>query len=405
MSTPPLVPMPIPDPAAFQSLAPAVHRGSTVVFDSMAAYRDRKSRFYDGYSYGLYGTPTSRALEAAIAALEGATHSFVVPSGMAAITLVTLACVERGRRVLLPDSIYEPVRTLAGTLLTPLRIEAEFYDPLCGAAIARFLDDATALVWVESPGSVTMEVQDVPGIVAAARTRGIPVAADATWATPLRCRALDLGVDFAVSALSKYQNGHSDVLMGAVSVRDAGRYRRLRDVARVLGYGVSPDDCALVLRGLETLGVRLDRAEATALRLAEWLALQPEVAEVLHPAVPSCPGHAAWQRDFRGASGVFSVVLQPWTRPLLADAVETLELFVIGASWGATRSIVAPIDSPPARTTAAWPHAGPLLRISAGLEDAARLVADLERAFAVLRRGRPQPTTGQIVLESQGDKR
>jgi len=404
MPSHPAIP-PIPDPAAFRSLAPAVHRGSTVVFASMAEYGERRSRFYDGYSYGLYGTPTSRALEAAVAGLEGAAHSFVVPSGMAAITLVTLACVAPGRAVLFPDSIYDPARTLAATLLAPFGIEARYYDPLCGNAIAGLLDDATALVWVESPGSVTMEVQDIPAIAAAARARGIPVAADATWATPLRCRTLDLGVDFAVSALSKYQNGHSDVLMGAVSVRDTARYRRLRDVARVLGYGVSPEDCALVLRGMETLEVRLDRSEATALRLAAWLARQPEVARVLHPALPSCPGHMTWQRDFTGSSGVFTVELQPSTRPHLPAAVEALQRFVIGASWGATRSIIAPIDPPPPRTAVARPTGGPLLRISAGLEDAALLIADLERAFAVLRGAPEGGATDCATPEQPGDPR
>lgn len=405
MPLPSPAPAPIPDPATFRSLAPAVLRGSTVVFGSMAEYRERKARFYDGYSYGLYGTPTSRTLEAAIAALERASHSFVAPSGMAAITLVTLACVSQGRRVLFPDSIYDPARTLAATLLAPMGVEAAYYDPLCGAAIADLLDETTALVWVESPGSVTMEVQDVPAIAAAARTRGIPVASDGTWANPLRCRALDLGADFAVSALSKYQNGHSDVLMGAVAVRDPALYRRLRDMARVLGYGVSPEDCALVLRGLETLQLRLDRAEATGLRLAEWLSRQPAVAQVLHPAFPSCPGHATWRRDFQGVSGVFTVALQPWTRALLPAAVEALRHFVIGASWGGTRSIVAPIDPPPLRTAVARPHAGPLLRFSAGLEDPALLLADLERAFAVLRDGAPGRCLEPAASEQPGDLR
>lgn len=382
----PALPPAADDPAAFRSLAPAVHRGSTVVFGSVAEYAGRRDRFYDGYSYGLYGTPTSRDLERRIAALEGAARSFVVPSGMAAIALVTLAVAGAGgAHVLFPDSAYDPVRTMASTLLSPLGVEAGFYDPLAAGGVARCINAATRLVWVESPGSVTMEVQDIPAIAAAARDAGALVAADATWATPLRCRALDLGADFAVNALSKYLNGHSDVLMGAVSVRDEALYRRLRDVARALGHGVSPDDCALVTRGLETLEVRLDRAEATGLRLARWLGRRPEVAAVLHPALPSCPGHAIWRRDFRGASGVFSVVLQPGARARLAAAVGALRHFAIGASWGGTRSLVAPIDPPPLRTAVPWPaSAGPILRFSAGLEDPALLEADLAHAFGLL---------------------
>lgn len=360
-----------------------MHRGSTVVFHSMAAYQGRRDRFYDGYSYGLYGTPTSRELERRIAELEGAARSFVVPSGMAAITLVTLAHAGAGAHVLFPDSAYDPVRTLAATLLAPHGVEVGFYDPLIGGGIAGLLAPATRLVWVESPGSVTMEVQDLPAIAEAAHRHGARVAADSTWATPLRCRALDHGADFAVNAVSKYLNGHSDVLMGAVSVREEGLYRRLRDVARALGHGVSPEDCALVLRGLETLDLRLDRAEQTGLRLARWLAARPEVERVLHPALPSCPGHATWLRDFRGASGVFSVVLRPSTRPRLPDVVEALRCFVIGASWGATRSIVAPVDPAPLRSVVPWANDGPILRISAGLEDADALEADLAQAFAL----------------------
>ena len=368
---------------AFRSLAPAVHRGATVVFGSMAEYGTRRDRFYDGYSYGLYGTPTSRELERRIAMLEGAARSFVVPSGMAAITLVTLACAAAGGHVLFPDSAYDPVRSLAATLLVPLGVEVGFYDPLVRHDMAGLITPSTRLVWVESPGSVTMEVQDLPAIAEAARLHGVRVAADSTWATPLRLRALEHGADFAVNAVSKYLNGHSDVLMGAVSVRDEGLYRRLRDMARALGHGVSPEDCALVMRGLETLELRLDRAEATGLRLARWLAARPEVAEVRHPALPSCPGHAAWRRDFTGASGVFSVVLQPWTRPRLPAVVEALRHFAIGASWGATRSLVAPIDPAPPRTAVPWTASGPILRFSAGLEDAATLEADLAQAFAL----------------------
>jgi cystathionine beta-lyase len=368
----------------FRSLVPPVHRGSTVVFPTVEAYQRRRETFYDGYSYGLYGTPTSRALEAQIAAIENGSRALVVPSGLAAIALTTLSCTRSGDRVLLPDSVYDPVRTFAQAFLAPLGIEATYYDPLVGDKIASLLDDRTRLVWVESPGSITMEVQDVPAIVEAAHARGAMVAADNTWATPLRFKPLDHGVDFSVTAVSKYFAGHSDVLMGVVTVRDEALYRRLRDVSRVLGYGVSPEDCSLVLRGIETLPVRLDRCESTALALARWLATHPAVLEVRHPAFESHPGHEHWRRDFTGSSGLFSVVLHPSTRPVLASAIESLKLFAIGASWGGTRSIIAVIDPPPVRTAVPLADRGPIVRFSVGLESADDLAGDLESAFRCL---------------------
>lgn len=365
----------------FRSLSVPVHRASTIVFPTVAAYQRRREVFYDGYSYGLYGTPTSRALEAQIASLEGGRKALTVPSGLAAITLTTLAMARGGDRMLIPDNVYDPVRTLSEKFLAFLGIEAVFYDPLIGARISELLDDRVRLVWVESPGSVTMEVQDVPAIVAAAHARGIKVAADNTWATPLRFKPLAHGVDFSVAALSKYQAGHSDVVMGSIAVADETLYRRLRDVARYLGYGVSPEDCALVLRGIETLAVRLDRAEASALTIARWLERRPEVLEIRHPALSSSPGHEVWRRDFAGASGLFSVVLQPWTRPGLAAAIESLRLFAIGASWGGTKSIVAVMDPPPVRSAVPLIDPGPFVRFSIGLEHVDDLIADLENAF------------------------
>lgn len=366
---------------SFNGLPVPVHRGSTVTFPTVDAYRRRHEALYDGYSYGLYGTPTSRALEAQIAALDGGARAMVVPSGLAAIVLTTLACVRTGDRILVPDNVYQPVRTVAAQFLAPLGVEAIYYPPLIGAGIGDLIDARVRLVWIESPGSVTMEVQDVPAIVAAAKARGVRVAADNTWATPLRFKPLDHGVDFAVTAASKYLAGHSDVLMGAVSVRDVALYQRLRDVARFLGYGVSPEDCALVLRGIETLAVRLDRSEATALALARRLAARPEVVEVLHPALATNPGHETWRRDFTGASGLFSVVFQPWTRPHVDAVIEALRLFAIGASWGGTKSIVAGMDPPPPRTAKPWTDRGPIVRFSIGLESETALWADLERAL------------------------
>lgn len=371
-------------PGDFESLVTPVHRASTIVFPTVAAYQARREAIYDGYSYGLYGTPTSRALELQVARLERATKSLVVQSGFAAIVAITLSCARSGQQVLFPDCAYDTVRPFAANFLSGLGIEVVFYDPLVGEGLAALLSERTGLVWVESPGSMTMEVQDVPAIVAAAHRRGIKVAADNTWATPLRFRPLDHGVDFSMTAISKYLNGHSDLIMGAVSVTDETLYRRLKDFCRYLGYGVSADECSLALRGLETLAVRLERCEASALALARWLQLQPFVAEVRHPALASNPGHDIWRRDFSGATGVFSVFVEPWARSSLADAIEGLEHFAIGASWGGVHSVVAVLDAAPPRTARPFDHNGPILRFSIGLEHVDDLQADIERSFSRL---------------------
>ncbi len=374
------------DGIGFASLTVPVHRASTIVFPTVEEYQKRRGAIYDGYSYGLYGTPTSRALEHRIALIEGAARTLVLPSGFAAITLITLACVQSGQRVLIPDSTYETVRPFAEHFLTGLGIRATYYDPMIGAGIAELLEDDVALVWVESPGSMTLEVQDVPAILEAARARGIKVAADNTWATPLRFKPLAHGVDFSVYAISKYLGGHSDVVMGSISMSDPALYRRLKDFSRYMGYGVSADESSLVLRGIETLAIRLDRCEQTALRLARWVVEQPGVVEVRYPALPTNPGHDIWKRDFTGGTGLFSIFLEPWTRPFLAEVVESLELFAIGASWGGTRSVVAVLDHAPLRTATTLGHDGPLVRLSIGIEDPEDLHADLAHAFALLNR-------------------
>ncbi|ACG77875.1 cystathionine beta-lyase [Phenylobacterium zucineum HLK1] len=369
---------------AFESLAVPVHRASTVVFPTVAAYQGRRDEIYDGFSYGLYGTPTSRELETRLARLEGAARTLALPSGFAAIAMTTLAAVRPGEEVLFPDTTYDTVRPFAERFLAGLGIGSRYYDPMIGAGLAEVLDGGTRLVWVESPGSMTMEVQDVPAIAAAAHARGAMVAADNTWATPLRFKALAHGVDFSVCALSKYVAGHSDVMMGSVSVNDVGLYRKLKDYSRFLGLGVSADESSLVLRGLETLAIRMDRAEQSARRLVDWVVAQPGVAEVRFPQLATSPGHALWRRDFTGGAGLFSVFLEDWTRPALAEAVESLQLFAIGASWGGTRSLVAVLDRPPLRTVAPPAHTGPVVRFSIGLEDPEDLLQDLARGFARL---------------------
>lgn len=361
----------------FPALTVPVHHGSTLVFDTVEEFLGRHTRFYDGYSYGLYGHPVAKALEAQIAALEGAERTLLAPSGMAAITLVNLAVLRTGDWVLLPDSLYGPAKAAARSLLEPLGIKPVLYAPGEGKSIATRLGDRVRLVWVEAPGSFGMEMQDIPAIVAAAHAAGAEVAVDGTWASPLGLRALDLGADYAVQALSKYVSGHSDVLMGSVSVADEARFRRLKDRSRDLGYGVSPDDCYLTLRGLGTLAVRLERQARSALTLARWLSGQPGIRGVLHPALPDDPGHSLWKRDFRGAGSVFSVLLEPAETGRLSAFLEKMRLFRIGASWGGLHSLVAPAQFAELRSMPSALGEGELVRISIGLEHMDDLRDDL----------------------------
>ncbi|WP_225769658.1 cystathionine beta-lyase [Inquilinus sp. Marseille-Q2685] len=381
----------------FESLAPPVHHASTVVFDSIEAFERRHERIYDGYSYGLYGTPTTRALERQIAALEGAPRALVTPSGQSAIALACLACAAEGDRILMPESMYGPARLMAEGLLRPLGIAITSYDPMLGGAIAPLIDERTRLVWVESPGSATFEVQDVPAIVGVAHAAGALVAADNTWATPILFNPLARGADLSVQSLSKYASGHSDLIMGSVAVRDETLFRRLKDVSRLLGLGVGADDAFLCARGLKTLPLRLRHSERGALRIVDRLLMQPSVRRILHPARPEHPGHSVWKRDFNGSAGVFSVVLRPVERAALDRAFKGLRLFKIGASWGGAHSLIAPSDPRKSRTDLAWLPDGQLIRFSIGLEDIDDLIADLERFFAEL-----APAADRIAIGAAG---
>ncbi|OYY68186.1 MAG: cystathionine beta-lyase [Sphingomonadales bacterium 28-55-16] len=374
---------------AFASLSVPVHRASTIVFETVEAYKNRRSAIYDGYSYGLYGTPTTRTLENAIAALEGASRAMVVPSGFAAIALTTLTFAAAGQRVLFPDNAYDTVRPFADRFLGRLGIKPVFYDPLIGSKIDALLDSSVQLVWVESPGSMTLEVQDVPAISAACREKGIMTAADNTYATPLRCKPLDLGIDISICAVSKYISGHSDVVMGSIAVNDEAVFRQLKDHSRFMGQGVSADEASLVLRGMETMAIRLDRCEATALSLLDRLVAHEAVREVRHPSLLSNPGHSFWARDFSGSTGLITLFLEPWTKPVLASAIEAMNQFAIGASWGGTKSVVAVLEQPPLRTATAAPHDGPVVRLSIGLEHPGDLTASLEEGLDILLSARP----------------
>ena len=359
----------------FESLTVPTYRGSTVLFadlDSLDHPREGQ------YRYGIHGTPTARELELRLAAIEGAHSVVLAPSGLAAISLAMLALLRPGDHLLLTASAYGPTRELAEGLLAELGIETTLYEPTIGGGIADLIRDDTRLVWCESPGSITMEVQDIPAITAAAHARGVPVAIDNSYGAGLLFDAFAAGADLSIQALSKYQGGHSDLLMGSVATRDPALGERVRRTHHALGLAVSPDECSLVLRGLKTLDLRLRHVGGSALAVARWLSERPEVTAVLHPAFPDCPGHAEWKRDWTGSAGLFSVIFGKWRRSQVEAFVEALELFGIGYSWGGAHSLVLTFRE----LKRPSPALGPLLvRLNIGLEDPADLIADLAQAL------------------------
>ncbi|MDQ1079092.1 PLP-dependent aspartate aminotransferase family protein [Pseudoroseomonas cervicalis] len=368
----------------FRSLAVPTYRASTIIYEDGESFAARGERGFDGYTYGLHGTPTTRTLEAQLTALHNGVRTVLVPSGQMAVALVFLTFLLPGDHVLVPDSAYGPVRNVCRDYLAPRGIACTLYDPLIGAGIAELIQDRTRLVWVESPGSGTMEVQDIPAIVRAAKARGVLVGCDNTWCTPLLFKPLDHGCDFAAEALTKYVGGHSDLLLGSVTVRDMDLRQRMKEVLRSLGVGVSPDEVALALRGIETMGLRLAHVGRVSESFARRLQEHPLVEQVLHPCLPSCPGHAFWARDIKGSGGVFSIVLRPAAGTMLNPALTAMKVFAIGASWGGTRSLIAPMSVKGERTVKPWTQEGPVLRISIGLEQEEDLWADLERLLAAL---------------------
>lgn len=366
----------------FASLGVAVHRASTIVFENAEAYASRGNRGPDGYSYGLYGTPTTRALEAKLTALEHGVRTFLVPSGQAANAIAMLPFLTSGDKVLIADTAYAPVRDFANADLARFDVEVAYYDPANIDDLDRLIDDRTKIVWCESPGSTTMEVQDLPAIAEIAHRHGSLVACDNTWATPLNYKPLALGVDIVTEALTKYVSGHSDLLMGSLSVKDEILIAPIRSTLGRFGIGVSPDDASLVLRGFETLGVRMHHAFSGAMQLIDIIERADVVDRVLHPALPSHPGHSIWKRDFLGASGVFSVVFKPGVAQHVVPALDVLKTFAIGASWGGTRSLAAPMPVKANRSATAWSGDDLVLRLSVGLEDAQDLQADIEALLA-----------------------
>ena len=355
-----------------------VERASTILFDHVAELEGSKPGL-GTYRYGLQGTATHWALAEALTELEpGAAGTTLYPSGLAAITTPLLILLSPGDELLLPDNVYGPTRRFCDTILKRLGIMARYYDPLVGAGISGLISGTTRAVLLESPGSLTMEVQDVPGICAVARERGVVTLLDNTWATPLLFPAVAAGVDVAVIAATKYVGGHADVMLGAATATERF-HDRIQTASWDLGHAVSADDAWLGSRGIRTMGVRLRRHEESALEVAHWLKQQQQVGRVLHPALPDCPGHEIWKRDFKGSSGLFSFELKgDRTR-----FVEKLQLFGIGYSWGGYESLVLPVD--PHRTVTSAPGSN-LVRLHIGLEDVGDLIADLAVAFDQLER-------------------
>ncbi len=368
-------------PEGFRSLSTPVYRGSTVLFPNAATASDNWDQYEAGYTYGLYGTPTVLELAARICELEGGYRTILTPGGQAAISFINLALLKAGDHVLLPESVYGPNRKFAYHVLRRFDVEVSTYSPTIGAGIASEFQRNTRLVWCESPGSITMEVQDVPAIAEAAHKAGALVVLDNTWSAGAYFNALEHGVDISMQAVTKYVGGHSDLLLGAITVRDKELYRQLGEFQQVLGTSVSPDDASLALRGMKTMAVRLDAIEKSALALAQWLTERPEIELVLHPALPSCPGHEFWKRDFTGSTGVFSIVFKPeFTREQILKFVDDLELFDVGYSWGGVASLAMTYDFGKVKTKR--PDYGHrLVRLNIGLESIADLKTDITKSL------------------------
>jgi len=361
-----------------------VYRASTILFETVADLEAAERNEFPGITYGLHGLPTVRDLQAAFAALEGGHAAVAVPSGLAAIALALLATTQAGDHVLVTDAVYGPTRRFCDNQLRRFGVEVSYYDPLSGAAIEREFKPNTRVVFTESPGSLTFEVQDLPAIAAVAHAKGALVVLDNTWATPLGFPAFAHGVDISLHAGTKYLGGHSDVLAGIITGTEAS-FPRLHRLWTDMGVALSSDDAFLALRGLRTLAVRLDRHTQSALTIAHWLRGQPEIEEVIFPALPGARGHELWKRDFTGACGLFGVVLKPVAKARVDAMLDGMRLFRMGFSWGGFERLIIPANVPRAKRTLPWSVPGPYLRLHVGLEDIEDLVADLADGLARLR--------------------
>ncbi len=357
----------------FGFVNPPVYRGSTVLYPDLESFKQRKAR----YPYGRYGSPTTDSLEDGMTLLEGGAGTVLTSSGLSAIAVALQACLKSGDHLLLTDSCYAPTRKFCDGLMSRFGVTIEYYDPHIGSGIADLVRPETAVIFLESPGSQTFEVQDVPAIIEVARKHDIVTIIDNTWATPLFFRPLDFGVDISIHAATKYVGGHSDVMLGTVTANER-TWPEIQKTWHLLGECAGPDVAWLGQRGLRTLSVRVHRQMAAGLEVARWLEARREVAQVLHPALESHPDHALWKRDFKGATSLFSIVLKPGPAEALTAFIDGLELYGIGASWGGYESLVLPFDPRAVRTATTWDADGPAVRLHIGLEDTADLIADLE---------------------------
>lgn len=357
---------------------PPTWRASTVLSPDVELFLNR--RYGEPGSYGRYGTPTTAALQDAIARLEGGYRAIAVGSGKTAIAAVLLALLRAGDHLLVVDCVYGPTRRLAEGFLRKFGIETTFFPPAAGSGIAAYLRPETRVVFLEAPGSLTFEMQDVPAICEVAHAAGAVVVMDNTWASPLYCKPFALGVDVSIQAATKYIGGHSDLMMGVITTTRA-LFERIRHGVFEVATAAGPDECTLALRGLRTLAVRLERHMQSGLLLADWLRRRPEVRRVMHPALPDDPGHGLWRRDFTGASGLFGFVLEPCSKAQLSAFLDHLELFGMGASWGGYESLLIPTDPRPLRSAVPWTEPGQPMRIHVGLEDPEDLIRDLEAGF------------------------
>ncbi len=388
-----LIHHPYTPPAGFEAVAPGVHKASTVIFPSVAALRNRDWKHKTGYTYGLHGTPTTFTLEERIATLEGGKFCTLVPSGLAAVVLVDMALLKSGDEVLIPDNAYGPNKAFAQAELAAWGISFQFYDAMNPADLAAKLNRKTRLVWLEAPGSITLEFPDLPALVAVVKAHnqsdkiahplGTVTALDNTWGAGLAFNAFGLGADISVQALTKYPSGGADVLMGSVVTNDEALHHLVHLCHMRVGYGVSGNDAELVLRGLHSMALRYAAQDAAARQLAVWLQAQPQIAAVLHPALPGSPGHDTWKRDCTGAACLLSAVFKPEvTQERIDRFCDSLQLFKLGYSWAGPMSLCVPYDVPAMRHTP-WPHQGGLVRFSIGLESVADLRADLAQALLI----------------------
>ncbi|MEO5374631.1 MAG: cystathionine beta-lyase [Alphaproteobacteria bacterium] len=365
---------------------PPVYRFSTVLHPTVRELEDSGRTRFDRVTYGRYGSPTTFALEEAVAALEGGYRSIATPSGLAAITGALTAFLKTGDHVLVTDSAYFPTRRFCDDILTGYGISVTYYDPLIGGGIAALMTPRTRVVLVESPGSLTFEIQDIPAIAEAAHAHGAIVIMDNTWASPLFFRPFDKGVDVSLQAATKYIVGHSDAMLGIITTATEEHFHRIKTSVSTFGFSVGSEEAYLGLRGLRTLGARLRQHQETGILLAHWLRGRPEVAHVMHPALKEDPGHRLWFRDFSGASGLFGVCLKPVRKEAVDAFLDSLSLFGMGYSWGGYESLIIPTTGAIVRTATRWDPPGPTLRLHAGLETPDDLIADLDQGFDVMRR-------------------